>query len=106
MPKANIDYLIDAKRNAGSTVKAMRIGKTGKAAPVTFKRGTKHIVMIGGINAKKYMERATKAKQCQGDLGAKSKLKSNSAEVLVGGSWKPLDSNLVKLVEEEKAVPE
>ena len=104
MPKANIDYLIDAKRNAGSTVKAMRIGKTGKAAPVTFKRGTKHIVMIGGINAKKYMLHATKAKQRKGELGAKSKLKSNSAEVLVDGKWESLDANLGALTEE--AMPE
>ena len=104
MVKANIDYLIDAKRAAGSTVKAMRIGKTGKSVPVTFKPGTKHIVMIGGINAKKYMEHATKAKQRKGELGAKSKLKSNSVQVLVDGNWQPLDANLGALTEE--AMPE
>ena len=102
MVKHNIDYLIDAKRAAGGTVKAMRIGKTGESVPVTFKRGTKHIVMIGGINAKKYMLHATKAKQRKGELGAKSKLKSNSAEVLVDGKWESLTSGALT----EEAMPE
>ncbi|MBP47346.1 MAG: hypothetical protein CMH53_05355 [Myxococcales bacterium] len=74
MPKANIDYLIDAKRNAGSTVTHMRFGKTGKAARVTFKRGTKHIVMVDGTNAKNAHGR--------------------NPWVLVGGKWKPGDAKL------------
>ena len=103
MVKANIDYLIDAKRRAGSAVTHARIGKTGKAEPVTFMRGTKNIVMIGGINAKNYMPHSTKAKQRKGELGAKSKLKSNSVEVLVGGKWEPLDADLGARIE---AMPE
>ena len=97
MVKHNIDYLIDAKRAAGSTVKAMRIGKTGESVPITFKPGT-NVVLIGGINAKRYLDRATKAKQRNGEFGAKSKHKSNRAMVLVNGNWKPLDAKLASKV--------
>ena len=103
-----INYLIDAQRaNAKGVTQARRKGDP-RHWKVVMGSDKQTVYLTYGTtkkNAKLWLKHLTDEAHRTGKLAPGSSANSNTIEVRVGGSWVPLDANLVKLAKTLKMPP-